>query len=210
MAPQSRQKNTAQETPPAPKDPVLGMHTHQAGRNAGAGTSDIPPPPTAAHTASSGDKAHGFAGLSGNQATRPGRSMGAPELPVVNPAHAPAGARSTPQTTLARCAVNGPVDQLAQQAAMVSPGPRLHDLIHDSSDVEDSDADGSEDFPVVLRQQPLCALALSSAAESDDENPPPRRAAARKKAPGHRRGCGAAAAPTPAETADDNEASKIS
>ncbi|KAJ6550808.1 hypothetical protein DFH09DRAFT_1086438 [Mycena vulgaris] len=48
MAPLTRQKNTAQETPPAPEDPVPGMCTRQAGRNAGAGTSDIPPPPTAA------------------------------------------------------------------------------------------------------------------------------------------------------------------
>jgi hypothetical protein len=64
MAPRSRQKDTAQETSPAPEDPVLGMRTRQAGRNAGAGTSNIPPPPTAAHTASSGDQARGFAGLS--------------------------------------------------------------------------------------------------------------------------------------------------
>ncbi|KAJ7483666.1 hypothetical protein FB451DRAFT_1235276 [Mycena latifolia] len=209
MPPRSRQRNTAQETPPAPEDPVLGMRTRQAGRNAGASPSDIPPPPTAARTASSGDQARGFAGLSGNQATRPGRSTGAPKLPVVNPAQAPAGARSAPQTILpqtpARRAVHGLVDQLAQQAAMASPGPRLCDLIHASSDVEDSD--GSEEFPVVVpRQRPLRTPALSSAAESDDENPPPRKAAVHKKASGRRRGRGAAAAPTHAETADDDEA----
>ncbi|KAJ7437334.1 hypothetical protein FB451DRAFT_1305801 [Mycena latifolia] len=200
MPPRSRQRNTAPETPPAPEDPVLGMHTRQTGRNAGASTSDIPPLPTAARTASSGDQARGFAGLSGMisfMATRPGRFTGAPKLPVVNP-------EILPQTP-GRRAVNGLVDQLAQQAAMASPGPRLCDLIHASSDVEDSD--GSEEFPVVvLRQRPLRALALSSAAESDDENPPPRKAAVHKKAPGRRRGRGAAAAPTPAETADDNEA----
>ncbi|KAJ7453116.1 hypothetical protein FB451DRAFT_1281733, partial [Mycena latifolia] len=209
MAPRPRQKNTAQETPPAPEDPVVGMRTRQTGRNARAGTSDIPPPPTTTRTASSGDHARGFAGLSSNQATRPGRTTGAPELPDVNPAQAPARARSTPQTILpqtpARRAVNGLVDQLAQQAAMASPGPRLRDLIHASSDVEDSDADGSEVFPVALCQRPIRAPALLSAAESDDENPPPRRAAAHKKA-GRRRGRGAATAPTPAETADDNDA----
>jgi hypothetical protein len=89
---------------------------------------------------------------------------------------------------------------------MASPGPRLCDLIYASSDVEDSDADRSEDFPVVLLQWPLCTLALSSAAESDHESPSPRRTAAHKKASGRRRSCGAAAAPTPAETVDDNEA----
>jgi hypothetical protein len=61
MAPRSRQKNTAQEPPPAPEDPALGMRTRQAGRNAGTSTSGIPPPPTAG----SGDQARGFAGLSG-------------------------------------------------------------------------------------------------------------------------------------------------
>ena len=64
MAPRC-QKNTAQETPPAPEDPVQGMRTRWVGRNAGASTSDIPSPPTAAHTASLGDQARGFAGLSG-------------------------------------------------------------------------------------------------------------------------------------------------
>lgn len=64
MAPRSRQKNTAQEPPPAPEDPALGMRTHQ-GRSAGAGASNIPLPPTAARTASSGDQARGFGGLSG-------------------------------------------------------------------------------------------------------------------------------------------------
>jgi hypothetical protein len=83
---------------------------------------------------------------------------------------------------------------------MASPGPRLRDLIHASSDVEDSDGDGSDDFPVVPHQRPLPAPALLSAAESDEENPPPRRAAAHKKASGRRRGRGATAAPTPAET----------
>jgi hypothetical protein len=86
---------------------------------------------------------------------------------------------------------------------MASPGPRLRDLIHGNSDVEDSD---SEDFPILQHQRPLLAPALSSAANSDDENPPPRRAATQKKVPGCRRGRGGTAAPTPAETTDDIEA----
>jgi hypothetical protein len=65
MPPRSRQRNTAPETLPAPEDPVQGARTCAAGRNARAATSDIPPPPTAARTLSSGDQSRGFAGLSG-------------------------------------------------------------------------------------------------------------------------------------------------
>jgi hypothetical protein len=90
---------------------------------------------------------------------------------------------------------------------MASPGPRLRDPIHASSDVEDSDGDNSDDFPVVPHQWPLRTPALLSAAKSDEENPPPRRAAAHKKVSGCRRGRGATAAPTPTETTGDNEAS---
>ncbi|KAJ7343000.1 hypothetical protein DFH08DRAFT_811328 [Mycena albidolilacea] len=224
MPPRSCQRNTAQETPPAPEDPVPGARTRAAGRNARAATSDMPLPTTAACTSSSGDKARGFAGLSGtifhswflsfahvkkgNLGDRQGRSKGVPDATVVNPAQVPAArARSIPQLILpqtpARRAVNGLVNQLTQQAAMAGPGPRLHDLIHGNSDVEDSD---SEDFPVIQHQWPLLAPALSSAADSDDENPPPRRVATQKKVPGHRRGCGGTTAPTPAETTDDIEA----
>ncbi|KAJ7300641.1 hypothetical protein DFH08DRAFT_828285 [Mycena albidolilacea] len=224
MPPRSRQRNTAQETPPAPEDPVRGARTRAAGCNARAATSDMPLPPTTARTSSLGDQACGFAGLSGtifhswflsfahvkkgNLGDRQGISKGVPDPTVVNPAQVPAArARSIPQPIFpqipARRAVNGLVNQLTQQAAMASPGPCLRDLIHGNSDVEDLD---SEDFPIVQHQQPLLAPALSSAANSDDENPPPRRAAAQKKVPGRRRGCGGTAAPTPAETTDDIEA----
>jgi hypothetical protein len=97
MPPRSRQRNTAQETPPAPEDPVRGA----AGRNARAATSDMPLPPTAARTSSSRDQARGFAGLSGmifhswflsfahvkkgNLGDRQGRSKGVPDPTVVNP-----------------------------------------------------------------------------------------------------------------------------
>ncbi|KAJ7705152.1 hypothetical protein B0H16DRAFT_1482432 [Mycena metata] len=55
-----------------------------------------------------------------------------------------------PQTP-ALCAVNGLADQFAQAAAMASPGPRLCDPIEANSDVEDSDGDVSNDFPVIPR-----------------------------------------------------------
>jgi hypothetical protein len=100
MPPHSCQRNTAQETPPAPEDPVWDTCTCAAGRNARAATSDIPLQLTAARTSSSGDQACGFARLSGtifhswflsfahvkkgNLGDQQGRSKGVPD-PVVNP-----------------------------------------------------------------------------------------------------------------------------
>ncbi|KAJ7936659.1 hypothetical protein B0H13DRAFT_2303349 [Mycena leptocephala] len=189
MAPRSRQKNTAQEPPPAPEDPALGMRTRQAGRSAGA-----EPPTYLSHP--------------------PLHALLAREIKHVVLADSPATRLGDPRALLSFQLLTQPKPPPEQgqllrrsfhkpQHVVLSSSPRP---IHASSDVEDSDGDGSDDFPVVPHQRPLRAPALLSAADSDEENPPPRRAAAHKKASGRRRGRGATAAPTPAETAGDNEA----
>ncbi|KAJ6609429.1 hypothetical protein B0H10DRAFT_2297493 [Mycena sp. CBHHK59/15] len=208
MAGRRHTRRTAPSPPRPPEDPAQGVRTRQAGRNAAAG----PPPPTAARAASSGDQARWFAGLSSNQtapATQP-RSTGTRQPPAVNPA--PSGARASPAMifpqTPARRAVNGLADQFAQAAAMASPGPRLRDPIETNPDVEDSDGDMSDDFPVIPRTRPLRAPTLLPAAESDDENPPPR-APARTRGTSRHRGRGSAAAPTHAATTNDNEPGSV-
>ncbi|KAJ7711109.1 hypothetical protein B0H16DRAFT_1745409 [Mycena metata] len=75
-------------------------------------------------------------------------------------------------------------------------------------DVEDSDSDVSDDFPVILCTRPLHTPAWLPAAESDDENPLPR-ASARTRGTSRRCGRGSATAPTRAATANKNEPGSV-
>ena len=73
-----------------------------------------------------------------------------------------------PAQTPARRVADQLADELGQQAAMASPGPRLHNRVNRGSDLEDS---SDSDFPIGPRRRGTARPPVRAPAEGEDSQP---------------------------------------